>query len=400
MKKQISSKLVFFSLLSLINGLVALAQGQSMDTSAVMFINRAYELLGSNKIEATRLFHRALEIEPNNLLALRQLAYLSVSDKDRPRALELFQSSERVQSSDTIKLQIAYLLTDLGKKESAKSIFVQLTSSSDSLIRLQAEAGMREELPTREFQKTWPRVYGEIFYESRWKSTFFNINFQIGKYLGENERIGAYGVAALSTDTKSSGGAVPTIISDNTFLLGAGMRFNLLKGLFAEVQEGAAYYLIARDSSSSRIQNDFRMVAFYGNGIYAPFELHPEARMPLSLFGDVYSSAGYYARYHNSIGYLTLRGGARALELSHSVVDAYALGRLALDTKHEFYNNIFEIGGGFRWSPDVRVGVHLIFEYTHGMYLNVSDDAEREREKLYEPTYNTVRLMLIVDNVF
>jgi hypothetical protein len=221
----------------------------------------------------------------------------------------------------------------------------------------------------------------------------------VGEFISRNRRLGIYGVAAIATDSKSSGGAVPTIISDNSFILGAGLRINAFTGLFFEVQEGIAYHLI-ETPEIKRVENDFRIVGIYGNGLYAPFMLHSNLRFPFRPFVDFYSSAGYYNRYHNVIGLFQARPGFRLLEVSHTVADAYAVGKLIIDTQHEFYNNIFESGAGLRLTPNVYFGLHLVGEYIHGQYLDVSAESTAQREALYERTYDGFRFMLILDTTF
>jgi hypothetical protein len=87
-------------------------------------------------------------------------------------------------------------------------------------------------------------------------------------------------------------------------------------------------------------------------------------------------------------------------EVSHTVADAYAIGKFILDTGHEFYNNVFETGAGLRVTPDVYFGLHLVGEYIHGTYLDVSAESTVQREALYDKTYDGFRFMLIIDTTF
>ncbi len=383
----------------LLLGIETRVSAQAPDTSTSGLMNRGFGLVNSDRSEAIKAFLRVTSRDSGNLLAQRQLGYLFLVERKDTAALSHFLSAERIQSSDTIRLQIAFVLSRLGRKAEAEELLAHLKYSSDPAIREQADAQLQGGASAAVPSKSWPRIYLETFYDTRWKSTFINLNFQLGEYIDAGKRLGVYGVAALSTDTKSSGGAVPTIISDNSFILGAGLRINAMRSLFAEVQEGVAYHLID-PPSTSKVENDFRIVAVYNDGMYAPFELHPNVRSPLAPFFDCYGSAGYYVRYHNSIGYLQLRGGLRVFEVSKSVADAYAIGRLSMDTGHEFYNNIYEFGGGLRVTPNVNFGLHVVGEYAHGRYLNNSPSATAEREKLYGPAYDSFRFLVILDHIF
>jgi len=362
-------------------------------------MTEGYALLKSNPAEAKKRFLKAAEIDSTNFYVQRQLGFIYLQEQDYPRSLQRFQAAERLSSTDVVRLQIAYVLNQMGKKDESKAILAELKYSESAYIRTQAE--LQEEAAGRAAAslKSWPRLYSEIFYDTRWQSTFFNINFQIGEYLGKSRQFGLYGVAAVATDTKSSGGAVPTIISDNSLILGGGLRINALKGLVIEVQEGIAYHLV-EPPSAPRVENDFRVVGVYGNGLYAPFELHSNVKFPFRPYLDFYSSVGYYNRYHNSIGFFQLRPGFRAVEVSRTVADAYAFGKVTLDTGHEFYNNVFETGAGLRVTPNVYFGLHLVGEYIHGTYLDVSPESTAQREALYPHTYDGFRFMVILDTTF
>lgn len=397
-RKNFRLRLVWFMSGALLVSTTASSQS-ARDTSADAIVNRAFGFLNTNRQEARRLFERAVKIAPANLLARRQLGYLYLSESQHAKSLEQFQASEGIHSSDSIRLQIAYLLMSLQRVDDAKLIFEELRGSSDQSIRDRAAGELQAMATPAAPPQSWPRFYADPYYDSRWGSTFFHFNFQHGHYLTRGRELGLYGVIALAADTKSEGGTVPVIISDNSLLLGAGLRFNLSDHLFIDVQEAAAFELIKRETRNEMV-NDFRVTGYYTNGVYAVYSYHPNLRIPCSPFWDLYSSSGYYSRYSNGIGYAQLRGGLRLVEISHSVIDTYLLSQLVLDTERAFYNNLLENGIGLRFTPDVHMGLHVVAEYHRGYYLNVTERAQRERESLYGPNYESGRLMIILDHNF
>src|SRR5689334_8581847 len=105
-----SSPIVLSLLCLLVAASVQFAAAQ--ETSADL-MNRAYEFRTSNYGEAVRLLKQAIEKDPSNIDARRQLGYLYLTISDNEDALRQFEASEKIHSSDTIKLQIAYILGSL-----------------------------------------------------------------------------------------------------------------------------------------------------------------------------------------------------------------------------------------------------------------------------------------------
>lgn len=369
------------------------------DTSVSALLTRAYSLLSTDKQEAIGLFERAILKEPNNLLARRQLGYLYLSEYENAKSLEHFQAAERIQSSDTIKLQVAYILISLQRHDEAKSVFRELKGSQNSEIREQAETQLEVMPAPVESKRNWARIYADPYYDTRWSSGFLHFNFQDGYYFSDGHQVGLYGVIALAADTKSEGGRAPVIISDNSVLVGAGLRFNLFENFFVDVQEGIALELIKSDTRNE-MKNDFRAIAYYAGGVYAPYSYHRNMKTPFAPFWDFFASAGYYSRYRNGIGYCQLRAGLRLMEVSHTVLDSYLLSQFVFDAEHQFYNNLLENGVGLRLTPDVHLGLHFVAEYHRGYYLNVTEGARRDREELYGPSYDSGRFMIIFDHTF
>jgi hypothetical protein len=246
----------------------------------------------------------------------------------------------------------------------------------------------------------WTKAYAAGFYDTRWNGWFLQSYAQRGYDLSTNGKFSAYGIGWLTADSRSLGtGTLPVIISDNLFLLGAGLRFKPASWFWIDAQEGVAFDLIEQNGSKA-VRNDFRLLATGGSGIYPEFRVHDDVRAPLSLMADCFVSAGYYSRYKNFIAYVQGRIGARALEVSRMFVDVYLRGDLALDANGDFYNNVYEIGPGLRFTPDPDWGLFLMAEYRRGGYANYSDAMQQEREKYYPATYDAFRFFLVFDRIF
>jgi hypothetical protein len=157
---------------------------------------------------------------------------------------------------------------------------------------------------------------------------------------------------------------------------------------------------LVEHNGETEVRNDFRIVATGGNGIYPDLRVHDDVQVPLTLMADAFGSVGYYTRYENAIAYLQGRVGARALEYSRMFVDVYLRGDLALDGNGDYYNNIYEIGPGLRYTPDPDWGLFLMIEYRSGHYANYSDEMQQEREKYYPASYEAWRFFLVFDRTF
>ena len=245
----------------------------------------------------------------------------------------------------------------------------------------------------------WSRIYGALFYNTRWDGWFIQSYLQQGCGIVPDNSLSLYGIAWLTSDTRSRGaGPAPVIISDNALILGVGIRYRPVHAFWVDVQEGLAMDLIDRVGSTTR--GDFRAVATAGTGAYPEFLVHPGLQSPMSLLADFFISTGYYSRYKNGIGYAQGRLGVRAAEISRAFMDVYLRFDAAFDTEGEFYNNLFEAGPGFRFTPDPEWGLFLMVEYHHGIYADYTTPMKTERELFYPRSYNTVRFLLVFDRDF
>ena len=376
------------------------AQGEG-DTTVKLIVAQAYSILESNPTEATKLFERAVTMNPSHELARRQLGYLYLSQGKHEQALEQFNAAQQVRPSDTTQLQIAYVLNTLERKDEALQIFQELESSPDPQIRTKASDGKSNILSSYALlQRWWTRFYVAPYYDTRWNSTFLSSNIHHGFYLADDKVISLYGTISVSTDTRSSDeGTTPVIFSDNSMILGVGVRVRAFTGLTWNMQQGIAYDLVKR-TSRARVRYDFRTILTYSNGIYPTFSVHDSWKFPFYHFADVYASAGYYSRYKNGIGYLQGRTGVRIVEVYKTIFDTYFRVDFVRDTEGEFYNNLNEWGLGARLTPNVDWGLYLMSEFHRGYYHRASARAVTERAKRYDSYYNSFRFFIIFDRTF
>ena len=88
--------------------------------------NRAYPLTQSNPNESISLSEQAAKIDLQNVTVRRQLGYLYESQGKHDEALKQLYVAENINSSDTIKLQIGYILAAMNQIDDANQVFDKL----------------------------------------------------------------------------------------------------------------------------------------------------------------------------------------------------------------------------------------------------------------------------------
>lgn len=246
----------------------------------------------------------------------------------------------------------------------------------------------------------WTRLYGAGFYDTRWNGWFLQSYLQQGYDLVPDRRLSLYGIAWLTGDSRSSGaGPAPAIISDNLLLLGAGLRYRPAPWLWFDAQQGVAFDLVERNGAKAT-RGDFRFTATGGAGIYPDFLVHDHFASPLTPMADFFLSSGYYSRYKNVITYAQGRLGVRVAEVSRTFMDLYLRGDVAFDSEGAFYNNLFEIGPGIRFTPNPDWGLFLLVEYRRGYYADYTSAMKQARAVFYPAQYDALRVFLVLDREF
>jgi len=363
------------------------------DSAVTALLQCGYQALQQGPADAIPYFEEVVHRQPSNRLAQLQLGsiYLNLQ---RPRdAIIRFEIAHLIRPSDTTALQVAYLSIRLGDNLRAYEIFKSLQTSRDSAIAATARGAVAIMAPTicQLLSPWWMRPSATLYYDTRLQDLIFLGWYYVGYFLDDARKFSAYGVGSIYKDSRSSGGGLPVIYSDNYLLLGGGLRILPVRGMTIDIQPGVTYDLIERPGKN-RVEADFRGTAAYGNGIYAPVETPMKATWPLHPFLDGYASVGYYSRYENTLLYSHGRGGVRAFAYGQTAVDAYLRLDFVADTQGEYYNNILEGGVGLRLIPDHRWGLSFIAEFHRGKYLK----ALPAGSTLGSP-YSTVRLFVVFD---
>jgi hypothetical protein len=368
---------------------------QTRPDSIATLMNEGYARISSEPARAIQLFLEVARIDPSNVSARRQLGYLLASAGKHEAALEEFGAAEALVSSDSIQLQMAYSLFAIGEKERAKSLLFTLgTTSRYADIREASSDALNATLGYEDGPMAqWGHVYASPYYDSRWKSFFGFFSAHRGFYITSGKWLSGFGTLQLTGDTKTRGGTLPEIFSDNAVIAALGLRLKPLESLSLDVQQGIAYDLV-QNGERKRIRGDFRAIGVFGTGLYPDWPQDEDARFPFTPLFDCYSSIGYYSRFDNVIGYLQMKGGVRCFEADGASIDAYARINAARDGNKEFYNNILEWGGGVRVTPLIGLGVFLDLEYLHGRYYDPGPDLP------HDVGYDSFRAFLIFERQF
>ncbi len=354
---------------------------------------KAFSLLPTNTQEATPIFESIVKRSPTNVVARRQLGWLYIIQKDFEKALAQFEEANSLLPTDTTELQAAFLLNLLGRNNDAYEHFVSLEESQDSAIRSKAilAAAVLKPIICSESSPLWFKLYASPYYDSRFENGILLLSGHVGHHLNERRDVSVFGNLGVTKDTRSTGGSLPQIFSDNYTLLASGLRFQPLNGFTTDVQIGIAYNL-TNQATEDRTRFDFRAVSTYGTGWFPEIELPDKLVLPMDLFADFYGSFGYYSRYANAIGYAHIRAGIRAAAYSYTSADIYLRSDINVDTERIFYNNIGEGSVGLRLIPDFRWGVSLLAEYHWGKYWGTQNPLPVEKY------YRSFRLFLVFDS--
>ncbi|MDH3252564.1 MAG: tetratricopeptide repeat protein, partial [Ignavibacteria bacterium] len=371
----------------------AVTQDTNREASVSQLLAHGYEILDSNPTAAIPFFEQAVRTDSTHLLARRQLASLYITSGRTTEALKELRAANHLHYSDTTALQIAYLLNLLEENQEAYDMFAQLRTSNDPAIREKAIAAGEVLSPMlcAESHPWWTRVYAAPYYDSRFSNSIFAGALHGGHYQTSDRLLSLFGTVALTRDTRSSGGAVPEIFSDNYFLLGVGVRVEPVRNFITDIQAGMVFDLVERPGKAST-NGDIRIVSSYGAGWYPSVATAPELAFSFLPFADFYSAVGYYSRYSNVIGYGHGRGGARIATSGPASLDVYLRADLSGDTDRAFYNNIAELSVGARVIPDYRWGLSILLEQHRGTYWGSSTTA-----RPYERYYSSFRIFLVLD---
>ena len=207
----------------------------------------------------------------------------------------------------------------------------------------------------------------------------------------------------VTRDSRSRGGSLPVVFSDNVGLVGAGISVQPQGWNVTLLAEANVAFNLTRTAAHSRdTEPDYRVMLYYyrrsESRWYGPIgaltfgQLRGER-----LFTDYDASLGYYSRYdHNRIAYLQVREGMRLADWGASRLLGYAKLFMAKDANRDFFNNVGEVGTGLEWRPHREVNLGLRMEYLRGYYYGI---AGRDPNP-YGSRYDDFRVMLLFGRRF
>lgn len=365
---------------------------QTGPTISELFV-RGFDSLRTGPANALPIFEEIVRRDSTNLLAQRQLGSIYLALGRPAEALDRFNMSYRFMPSDSALLQIAYLYNTLGENGKALALFGILQGSRNTEIAATSRRAIEVLTPLfcADRSDWWTRAIGTAYYDDRFRDAIVSMSLQEGYYLSKSRLTSLYGTLTLNADSRSTGGAVPVIYSDNYALAGLGFRLQPMRTWTIDLQPGISVDLIDRPGKK-QTEADFRALTSVGAGLSPAADVPFRLIAPMSPFADAFLSFGYYSRYENSIGYSQARAGLRTLAYRHSALDLYVRGDFTFDTRSDFFNNTVEGSLGARLVPDHRWGIGLLVEYHRGMYSVAPPQGSSTAR-----WYNSFRVLLAID---
>lgn len=232
-----------------------------------------------------------------------------------------------------------------------------------------------------------PRAYVDLYaaplYSARFRDAIVAAQAQLHRPFAGAARASLYVDAAITKDSRSTGGNLPAIFSDNAALLGLGFAIQPGRGwVVLRAEANLAVNLVRSVDHPDRTEPDYRVLV-------ATFRRWESPARPAFL--EMYGSAGYYSRYRdNGIGYFQLRGGHRFTR--GTPLYGYLRLNLAADVNHDFYNNAAELGPGVEWRAGGPLNLSARAEYLRGVYFGVTGRDPNP----YGPSYDDFRVVLVL----
>ncbi len=161
-------------------------------------------------------------------------------------------------------------------------------------------------------------------------------------------------------DSKSAGGAIPRIYSDNYAGAALGLQYTNGSGLRVFAQAGGTTRVgaVASVPSGGDVRGGIQLYREWGG-----------AAAHRAAYGNFYGSGTYYSRYQDTIFYNQLELGRRT-SASPSATEIYVRPVFTIDSKSYYYDNILELTAGIRFHPFGSRGPSFALEEAAGTYTN------------------------------
>jgi tetratricopeptide (TPR) repeat protein len=356
--------------------------------SADQELNQYYSVKRSNPQKAKPTLESIVQRNPKNLTARKELGYLLIEEKNHKEALQQFQEVQKLDPHDAqTNMQVAFLLDRLDQKSAAYKEFKKEATGPPSekqqeaciaLINL-ADAN-RKVLADPYFAD----LYLNPSYNSRFDNGLWTANARAGVSVGLRKEWDFYAGLRGTRDTESRGGTAPQIFSDNASIFSLGAKFipfrEIPVALYAEA--GRGYDLV--EQNRDRWRGDVRGGIFAYQAWGTRATCVPRPTFSFKHMGNVYADVSYYSRYDdNVIGYLRIREGLRVFEMNRSAVDVFLMAFGAIDSNHEFFNNLGEIGPSIAFIPDHTWNLALRYTAVKGRYATLNTASPNPYSKSY-----------------
>lgn len=332
---------------------------------------------------------------PNDLVALKEAGYYSLSEEKKELSVFYFERAYAVSHDPMIALQLGYILDGLNKKRLAYQYFDLATQTPDLKERLKAEIS-KTNLRGVQTQFLPEPYFANLlfypFYQSRFKLLIYPLIARAGIMLNKTYDLSIYASYRRTSDDKSNGsGVLPQIYEDDAAISSLGIQIKPVPKIpiLAFMEAGKAVDLVYKNRG--RWRNDFRIgLLLYDDwGKEARYSFTPHFTFKPNI--DVYGDLVYYSRYLNTIGTLRLRPGVEVFRYGSTSVNFYYKIFLGEDHSRLFFNNILETGPSIAFTPNERYNVTIRYESLHGYYLPASNPAQRNP---YSHTYHNNMLFL------
>jgi len=335
---------------------------------------------------------KALEnIRADEQWKLRDQGYWLLQKGHRSEAISSFEEAYRQNMQDyAAAMQLGYLYQEEGQNDKARQIFRAATDSPDPKVASQALSALRS---INGVHGLWfSSIYFAPFYASRFGDEINPIDAKVG--IRPSRYFQPYIGLRMNRDTRSETGRLPIIFADDTAVLALGVQsqpFGPDSAIYAEA--GTAMSLLYKPPGGRAIP-DYRvgMDWFRAWGLSLA-EASRQISGKMALFGEGYFDAAFYSRYgDNIIGYMQAKEGLTLPWKRPLPFQAFAAVNVVKDSQGDFYNNIIEIGPGFRFAPFRRMpAIQIQAQYLRGYYTMKG----RRIVNPYGPSYDDCRIFVV-----
>lgn len=365
------------------------------NTEYTQLMNQYFDEKKIDPEQAWLLLKQIIARYPDDIMALKEAGYYTLAKKNYTLSLAYFKHAYTLTNDPLLAMQVGYILNTLGENAHAYQYFWYATRATNEKISYNAElamdnlSGLQTKIIPNPF---FVNFYYAPFVFSRFALLVNPLIVRAGITLEEAHKLQVYAGFRYTKDNRSSSGQIPQIYETNQAVAAVGASvypFTTKIPLVVFGEVGKAYSLI---NVQPLVQNDVRAgAAFYTEWGKKP-SFSPTVRWSHDLIGNLYASAIYYSQFNNDvIGDFRFNEGVRILQFRAATITPYITGHLILDTQHQFYNNILEIGPGIAFRPTTRYNFVLKLEALKGFYLPVNSPSVNP----YGPTYrnNVVQLV-------